>query len=57
MCCLRFAIRLPDVSALTDLHVQEVVFTPDAVIAFSKDRMERRSTHTGKVTHQVICLE
>ena len=29
------------------------VYTPDAVIAFSAHRMERRSIRTGKVTHQM----
>lgn len=29
------------------------VYTPDAVIAFSETRMERRSVYTGKITHQV----
>lgn len=29
------------------------VYTPDAVISFSKHRMERRSTRTGKITHQM----
>lgn len=29
------------------------VHTPDAVIAFSKHRMERRSIRTGKITHQM----
>ena len=30
-----------------------MVYTRDAVIAFSEDRMERRSVHTGKITHQM----
>lgn len=30
-----------------------VIYTPDAVIAFSKNRMERRSVFTGKITHQM----
>ena len=29
------------------------VWTPDAVIAFSEHRMERRSITTGKITHQM----
>eukprot|EP00043_Microstomoeca_roanoka_P006261 m.61501 g.61501 ORF g.61501 m.61501 type:complete len:755 (-) comp13344_c1_seq1:176-2440(-) len=29
------------------------VYTPDAVIGFSRHRMERRSVHTGKITHQM----
>lgn len=29
------------------------IYTPDAVIAFSKNRMERRSVVTGKITHQM----
>eukprot|EP00041_Stephanoeca_diplocostata_P012799 m.215350 g.215350 ORF g.215350 m.215350 type:complete len:731 (-) comp19094_c0_seq1:169-2361(-) len=29
------------------------VYTPDAVIAFSETRMERRSVYTGKITHQM----
>lgn len=29
------------------------VYTPEAVIAFSKHRMERRSIKTGKITHQM----
>lgn len=29
------------------------VYTPDAVIAFSDHRMERRSIKTGKITHQM----
>lgn len=29
------------------------VWTPEAVIAFSENRMERRSIQTGKITHQV----
>lgn len=31
----------------------DTVYTPDAVIAFSAHRMERRSVHTGKITHQM----
>lgn len=30
-----------------------VVYTPEAVIAFSENRMERRSVYTGKITHQM----
>jgi len=32
---------------------QTCVWTPDAVIAFSEHRMERRSIMTGKITHQM----
>lgn len=32
---------------------QTCVWTPEAVIAFSENRMERRSIATGKITHQV----
>eukprot|EP00051_Salpingoeca_urceolata_P033402 m.20558 g.20558 ORF g.20558 m.20558 type:complete len:759 (-) comp6199_c1_seq1:115-2391(-) len=32
---------------------ETVVYTPDAVIAFSAHRMERRSVHTGRITHQM----
>ncbi|EGD82493.1 hypothetical protein PTSG_03141 [Salpingoeca rosetta] len=34
-------------------YVPVAVYTPDAVIAFSRHRMERRSVHTGKITHQM----
>ena len=29
------------------------VYTPEAVIAFSEHRMERRSIRSGKITHQM----
>lgn len=32
---------------------QTCVWTPEAVIAFSENRMERRSIATGKITHQM----
>ncbi len=42
-----------DLSYLPTSPNQTVIYTRDAVIAFSEHRMERRSIYTGKITHQM----